>query len=229
MAQDMKSTVVEVGLQGAGAVEEQTKMTGASRPSKSWKIGMALLAIGLCAASAIFFTINNNQKRDVTEGSEGLTHHLRQISKRHQGTNQMAIHLEGEKGANTLTWSVDTDQAFERGLKLVDNEIVIPKKGMYFVYSQVSFSIRNCGPEQDLLSHAVMRQSKVFDGKRALLRTVRSSCERKSAQEDDYWYGAINLGAVFSLEEGDRLSTLTQPMASVEDESGKTFFGVFAL
>ncbi|XP_062377946.1 tumor necrosis factor-like [Sardina pilchardus] len=228
MAQDMQSAVLEVGLLGAEAVEEETEMMAASRTSKSRRIDLALLAVGLCAASAIFFTIHN-QKREITEGSEDLKHNLRQISKRHSGTNQMAIHLEGEKGDNTVTWSVDTNQAFERGLKLVDNEIVIPKKGMYFVYNQVSFRIRNCGPDQDQLSQAVMRKSKVFDGRRPLLRTTCSSCERMSAQEDEYWYGAINLGAAFSLEEGDQLSTITEPLASVEDESGKTFFGVFAL
>ncbi|XP_041932597.1 tumor necrosis factor a (TNF superfamily, member 2) [Alosa sapidissima] len=232
MAQDWKSADLEIGQPGVEAMEEQTKM-GASRPSGGWKIGLALLAIGLCAASAIFFTIHN-QKQNVTQGSEVLGHTLRQLSKRHTGTSQIAIHLEGDtkletgEDANEVQWKDDVDHAFHHGgLKLVDNEIVIPKKGLYFVYSQVSFDV-DCGSTTDHEhpSHAVRRKSKVFEGEHTLLNTMRSSCQGAS---NDHWYGAINLGAVFSLEEGDLLSTTTGPMPFVEESAGKTFFGVFAL
>ncbi|XP_062385380.1 tumor necrosis factor-like [Sardina pilchardus] len=242
MAQDMKSTVVEVGLQGAGAVEEQTKMTGASRPSKSWKIGMALLAIGLCAASAIFFTIHN-QKWDITDGSKALKHTLRQVSHMgHSGHKKMAIHLEGEysHSLSTVEWRNGSGSAFHRGgLKVVDNEIVVPANGLYFVYSQVSFNIKCHTQSQSLaetvyLSHKVKCKSPAHGTERWLLNTLRSSCERVRAQEDsgELWYDAINLGAAFSLQEGDRLSTFTGPdqeLPHVKSDSGNTYFGVFAV
>ncbi|XP_031441860.1 tumor necrosis factor-like [Clupea harengus] len=240
MAQDWKSADLEVCLEGAEPMEGLRKM-GTSRPSTSWKICLSLLAIGLCAAAAI--TINN-QKQDTAVGSEDMRHTLRQISKQHKGST--AIHLEGEYNStfsNTkVEWKDGQDQSFHAGgLKLVKNEIVIPRKGVYFVYSQVSFRI-NCrvSPDQAQsletiqLSHAVMRTSRAFDDKRPLLKTMRSGCKQFISEEEDSgerWYSAINLGAVFSLEEGDQLYTLTEShlLPHVEGESGETFFGVFAL
>ncbi|XP_042566659.1 tumor necrosis factor-like [Clupea harengus] len=237
MAQDWKSADLELCLERAEPVEGMRKM-GTSRPSTGWKICLSLLAIGLCAAAAICFT---DQKRDITEGSENLRRPLRQIS-----DTQTAIHLEGlfnhTFSKTTVEWRDHQDQSFHKGaLKLVKNEIVIPKKGIYFVYSQVSFRI-NCqvSPDQAQpletvqLSHMVMRASRAFDDHQPLLNTKRSGCKQFISEEDSgkRWYSAINLGAVFSLEEGDRLSTRTEPHAelpSVEGDSGKSFFGVFAL
>ena len=157
-----------------------------------------------------------------------------------------SLSLAGEYNStfsNTkVEWKDGQDQSFHAGgLKLVKNEIVIPRKGVYFVYSQVSFRI-NCrvSPDQAQsletiqLSHAVMRTSRAFDDKRPLLKTMRSGCKQFISEEEDSgerWYSAINLGAVFSLEEGDQLYTLTEShlLPHVEGESGETFFGVFAL
>lgn len=135
---------------------------------------------------------------------------------------------------DTLTWSDNIDQAFyQGGLKLKNNKIIIPKRGLYFVYSQVSFNV-NCQVNRDEaegeivhLRHVVNRETNVFDGKRPLLQAMRTSCKRGTSEER--WYGAINLGAVFNLEEGDQLSTETAPLKSIDGDSGKNFFGVFAL
>ncbi|XP_041931984.1 tumor necrosis factor-like [Alosa sapidissima] len=240
MAQDWKSADLEIGQPGVEAMEEQTKM-GASRPSGGWKIGLALLAIGLCAASAIFFTIHN-QKWDITDRSKALKHTLRQVPKINTGKHQMAIHLEGEYNhslKNTVEWK-DSDSVFHKeGLKLVNNEIVIPKKGLYFIYSQVSFNIKCHTQSQKLaqmvhLSHRIKCKSPAHGTERWLLNTLHSSCERIPAQEDngERWYDAINVGAAFFLEEGDQLSTHTGPdreLRHVKSDTGNTYFGVFAL
>lgn len=83
------------------------------------------------------------------------------------------------------------------------------------------------------LSHRVVCESAAY-GERVLMRELRSSCKRMPAQEDSghRWYDTINLGAVFSLKEGDRLNTKTDPQEElpyVESDAGKTYFGVFAL
>lgn len=135
-----------------------------------------------------------------------------------------------------MKWSNNVGQAFSHGgLELKNNEIIIPKKGLYFVYSQVSFNV-NCQVNEETtesegetiyLRHAVNRKSNVYEKERPLLQAMRSSCKRVASEER--WYGAINLGAVFSLEQGDQLRTETSPLVSADDDSGKTFFGVFAL
>lgn len=81
------------------------------------------------------------------------------------------------------------------------------------------------------LSHRVECESAAY-GKRVLLSELRSSCKRLPAQEDSgqRWYDTINLGAVFSLMEGDRLSTVTpKELRSVQSDPEMTYFGVFAL
>lgn len=139
--------------------------------------------------------------------------------------------------ASTIEW---TDTRQDQGaLKLINNKIIIPKTGLYFVYSRVSFSI-NCHmypsqqqqqqSERVYLHHEVSR-TPAYDKERLLLSDMRSSCKLEPAQEDSgrRWYDTINLGAVFRLEEGDKLSTTTGPGADVASGGGKTYFGVFAV
>lgn len=174
-----------------------------------------------------------------------LRHTLRQIS-----NVRAAIHLEGRytPGQETVQWQTDVDQSyFQGGLKLEDNEIVIPEKGLYFVYSQASYRV-SCSAEADEnlsskkmvhLSHIVQRWSKSFGSEvnrqyQPILHSIRTACERTASeqpQQDGRWFSAVYTGAVFSLLKHDRLkTTMDQKMLpQLEDEAGKTFFGVFAL
>lgn len=151
----------------------------------------------------------------------------------------LAGEFNTEFSTETLKWSEENDQTFsEGGLVLRNNKIIIPKRGLYFVYSQVSFRV-NCQVSREesehegetvFLHHSVNRESNLFDNERPLLKASRSSCKRVVSEDSgEGWYSTINLGAVFSLEEGDKLSTDTSPLENVEGDSGKTFFGVFAL
>lgn len=148
---------------------------------------------------------------------------------------------EGENGKEQLEWRNGQGQAFAQGgFQLDNNSIVIPKTGLYFVYSQASFRV-SCGegdkdaPGKSLmpLSHRVWRHSDSIGGETSLLSAVRSACQN-SALEGGYgegqgWYNAIYLGAVFQLKMGDKLWTETNQLSELETEEGKTFFGVFAL
>lgn len=147
-----------------------------------------------------------------------------------------SLPLAGDKVKDTLKWSDDVSSAFAKGgLTLKNNEIIIPKSGLYFVYSQASFRVDCQVKDAELegpvyLSHAVKRKSNLFGDERPLLQSIRSSCNRVVSEENGRgWYGTINLGAVFNLEEGDQLSTETSPVGDVLEDSDKTFFGAFAL
>ncbi|XP_063042203.1 tumor necrosis factor a (TNF superfamily, member 2) [Engraulis encrasicolus] len=225
---------LEVGLMAAEAivaVEEEVKKTGtssSSSPSRGWRIYVALLAIGLCAAAAIFFSVHDQssmlstQKEGESEGNEG----------------------NYNKESQLLHWEDDADQAFSvpkmGGLKLEDNKIVIPKNGLYFVYSQVSFIV-NCvvsqnddQPLKNMLEHIVFRKSTTLPQRGELLHARHTTCEKvvkEGKDEGQRWYTTVNVGAVFKLNAGDKLFTDTEPLegASVDDASGQTFFGAFAL
>ncbi|KAJ0066626.1 hypothetical protein NL108_015832 [Boleophthalmus pectinirostris] len=165
-----------------------------------------------------------------------------------------AIHLQGtyeEGGHSGLQWYSGLGQGFSQGgIQLQNNRITIPESGVYFVYSQASFRVschnqphhqphastprseEDGRPQRSPLSHGVWRFSDSIGTEVSLMSAVRSACsgqEVRSAEENQGWYNAIYLGAVFQLQKGDRLWTETNQLSELETEEGKTFFGVFAL
>lgn len=151
---------------------------------------------------------------------------------------------EGENPKNQLEWRNGQGQAFAQGgFQLVNNSIIIPKTGLYFVYSQASFRVSCSDLDKDKagkglmpLSHRIWRYSDSIGSRASLMSAVRSACQ-KSVHEDSKkadgtikgWYNTIYLGAVFQLNTGDKLWTETNRHSELETDEGKTFFGVFAL
>ncbi len=147
----------------------------------------------------------------------------------------------------SVEWQNQVDQAHSQGgLELDNNEIVIPRKGLYFIYSQASFRVDCSGGGADdsktmvHLSHTVKRWSSTYgndDGQRSyetILHSVRTACQRaasRSPGEEGSWFSTVYMGAVFNLSKGDRLKTVMEEkmLLVLEDDPGKTFFGVFAL
>ncbi|XP_014034205.1 tumor necrosis factor a (TNF superfamily, member 2) [Salmo salar] len=216
------------------------------KSSHQWRLCGALLAIALFVSAALFITWHA-KKQDQVEEVDELQHTLRQLS----GNIKAAIHLEGEynssgKYKTTVEWTDSVGQVFSQGgLKLNNNEIVIPQTGLYFVYSQVSFHV-SCkanpkhpnNQEMVHLSNTVKRWSPSYgsaDSKEylPLLNSVRTVCKKSSNSEasEGKWYNAVYMGAVFNLEKGDLLRTVTENrlLPHLESGAGKNFFGVFAL
>ncbi|KAJ3609831.1 hypothetical protein NHX12_024341 [Muraenolepis orangiensis] len=240
----------------AGPKEPEERPKSASRTSVPYRrcaAGDALLAVVLCAAGFLCVTLLfKSQEQGQTEKNDDLQHVvLREISR----TVRAAIHLEGEYNSKLNTsveWKKDVDQYHsEGGLKLEENEIVIPHNGLYFVYSQASFRV-SCQADEDddaddqrrqmvHLSHSVKRwsDSKSEDKSyyETILQSVRTACEKTpssgggDARAHGKWFNAVYMGAVFRLNAGDRLKTVMKEslLRDVDDGPGNTFFGVFAL
>lgn len=140
-----------------------------------------------------------------------------------------------------LEWRSDGDQSFAQGgLKLHENKIIIPKTGLYFVYSQASFIVScNNGDEEKAgnhlrpLSHRIWRYTESIGERASLMSAVRSACQNTapegSSRGEHGWYTTIYLGAVSHLSQGDKLWTETNQLSALDTDDGKTFFGVFAL
>ncbi|XP_066530453.1 tumor necrosis factor a (TNF superfamily, member 2) [Hoplias malabaricus] len=209
--------------------------------SGSWKILMAVMAVTLCTAAAVFFTFNKMENK--AGETDDIRHTLRQVS----SSAKAAIHLSGrynEKMSDSVEWKDNEDQSFkEGGLRLENNEIHIPRDGLYFVYSQVSYRV-SCSFSSDEnaeeatpihLSHMVSRWSESYSDNKPLLSAVRSACKKSPSVDGDSeqpWFSAVYVGAVFKLQAGDRLNTIMKynpNLSQVEGQNGKTFFGVFSL
>ncbi|XP_028254970.1 tumor necrosis factor a (TNF superfamily, member 2) [Parambassis ranga] len=235
------------------SVETEARKETSHRLVPSSKLTTALLVFTLCLATAAAAVLVLNRKdrmgaqeqKEDSSGFSGLHHTLRQIS-----NVRAAIHLEGEANPaikTSIEWKKQVDQSHSQGgLDLVNNEIVIPRNGLYFVYCQASFQVSCSTSDPDdtnsmvYLSHIVQRRSKTYanddtnQSYHTILRSVRTACQKTTSsnpEEDGSWYSAVYNGAVFSLNEGDRLRTemAEEMLAMVEEGSGKNFFGVFAL
>ncbi|XP_034030090.1 tumor necrosis factor b (TNF superfamily, member 2) [Thalassophryne amazonica] len=245
---------VEVGTEERTVVLVEQKSSSA-RICKMW---VALLVVALCLGVIVVCvwywsirpaaTVQSNQTEKQTEVAASAaapkTTDPHDTLRRISSNAKVAIHLEGiydESVKHQLEWRNGQGQAFAQGgFQVVDNQIIIPQSGIYFVYSQASFRVtcsdeeeENVGKRHTPLSHRIWRYSDSVGSKTSLMSAVRSACQ-SSPQEDGVgvgqgWYNAIYLGAVFQLNKGDKLWTETNQLAELETEEGKTFFGVFAL
>ncbi|XP_023250710.1 tumor necrosis factor-like [Seriola lalandi dorsalis] len=239
----------KVQLDAAVSTEARKHTTQGVRPGS--KLTTALLAFTLClafaAAAVLFFNTHTKEQTRQDENDNDIHLALRQIS-----NGRPAIHLEGKHNENLSTsveWKNNVDQSHATGgLKLENNEIVIPRTGLYFVYSQASFRVSCTSSDADdatskpmvHLSHTVKRWSSSYGGDntensyQTILHSLRTACQKTASSDGDEegnWYTAVYMGAVFNLRKGDRLKTMMEErmLLKLEDEPGKTFFGVFAL
>nr|XP_046274511.1 tumor necrosis factor a (TNF superfamily, member 2) [Scatophagus argus] len=217
----------------------------------SSKLSTTLLMFTLClaaaAATGVLVFNRHTKDRGQNEDNIDLHHTLRQIS-----NVRAAIHLQGKYNPdikNSVEWRNHVDQSHSQGgLELDNNEIVIPRNGLYFIYSQASFRVV-CGSSDadDIiskpmvhLSHTVKRWSTTYgnddtkESYETILHSVRTACQKtanSSPVQEGSWFSAVYMGAVFNLSKGDRLKTEMEEkmLSNLEDEQGKTFFGVFAL
>ncbi|XP_061681403.1 tumor necrosis factor a (TNF superfamily, member 2) [Syngnathoides biaculeatus] len=227
------------------AVDSESKNSARCGAKHGSNLIVVLLGITLCLAiaAAVLLVFNVHTKMPgQDEDTFDIHHTLRQLS-----NVRAAIHLTGQYNsqmANSVKWTNKVDPSHsEGGLELKNNEIVIPQDGLYFVYSQVSFRVSCHMDENDdtsamsmvHLTHRVRRWSSSFgnDEYCTILHSVRTACQKTAggdADEEGGWYSAVYMGAVFNLNKGDRLKTVTEKMLpNLEEEAGKTFFGVFAL
>nr|AXY78936.1 tumor necrosis factor alpha [Hemibarbus labeo] len=238
-----ETTIVDLEA-STGGVYQTTVAPVPVKSSRSWiwKTVAAVTFLCLCATAAFLFTLHTmpkpreppifSEKEITTPSGHGTM--LKQIAE----NTKAAIHLHGERGSpnsHSLKWVSGVDQSFAQGgLKLDNNEIHIPADGLYFVYSQVSYAIQ-CNKDKgdddaatrNFLSHSIWRYTDAVGKSMPLQNSAQSVCQ--SHKDEKSIYSTIYLGAVFQLNEDDRLSTRTYRAADVEEDYAKTFFGVFAL
>ncbi|XP_005750745.1 tumor necrosis factor-like [Pundamilia nyererei] len=225
-------------------IDKDTEKQATQEIKPRSKLTMALLAFTLCLAATAAAALVVNRRAEApgqNEDNFDLHHTLRQIS-----NVRAAIHLQGVHNYSRKTsveWQKDVDQSHSQGgLELDKNEIVIPRDGLYFVYSQASFRV-DCSSDADdtsshpmvHLSHTVKRWSRSYAPEYVtILHSIRTVCQKTTSGDSDKdgnWYTAVYMGAVFNLYAHDRLRTQTEEamLEKLEDEPGKNFFGVFAL
>ncbi|XP_043836102.1 tumor necrosis factor ligand superfamily member 15 [Dromiciops gliroides] len=135
-----------------------------------------------------------------------------------------------------LQWEHKLGSAFIKNQMNYTNKfLVIPESGDYFVYSQVTFrgSTPECGKinqknrstKPDYISQVITRVTDRYPEPTQLLTGTKSICEIGRT-----WFTPIYLGAVFPMQEGDKLMVNVSDISLVDyTKEDKTFFGAFLL
>ncbi|XP_019802048.1 tumor necrosis factor ligand superfamily member 15 isoform X2 [Tursiops truncatus] len=135
-----------------------------------------------------------------------------------------------------LHWEHELGLAFTKNRMNYTNKfLVIPESGDYFVYSQVTFrgTTSECGEisqgsrlnKPDSIIVVITKVTDSYPEPTQLLMGTKSVCEIGSN-----WFQPIYLGAMFFLNEGDKLMVNVSDISLVDyTKEDKTFFGAFLL
>nr|XP_023688066.1 CD40 ligand-like [Paramormyrops kingsleyae] len=128
-----------------------------------------------------------------------------------------------------LNWDNINGPAIQQGMMgYVDGEIVIPREGLYFVYSQVYFQILSSEQEresQQFGQHLYRRRGSSL--KPVLLsRATVTKCWHSGHH---FALFSSHQGALFHLQQGDTLSLRVLDIQSVRLQEDTTFFGAFKI
>ncbi|KAM5300082.1 tumor necrosis factor ligand superfamily member 15 [Ctenodactylus gundi] len=145
-----------------------------------------------------------------------------------------AQHLKNQFPA--LHWEHELGLAFTKNrMNYTNRFLVIPESGDYFVYSQITFrgTTSDCGNisqgrlqnKPDSIIVVITKVTDSYPEPSQLLTGTKSVCEISSN-----WFQPLYLGAMFSLQEGDKLMVNVSDISLVDyTKEDKTFFGAFLL
>ncbi|XP_053328433.1 tumor necrosis factor-like [Spea bombifrons] len=199
---------------------------------------LGICAFTLLAASTLFFAllhfgvIPSPAKKEEFKMPEILRIQTYLDSLPKAGAQQsdgkkLVAHLTGTAKGGQINWQGTTMNALmEDGLEIQNNRLVIPRGGLYFVYTQVVFTGSSC-LEPIQLTHKVTKSSKSYNNKKqSILSSTKTACEVPSPSA---WFQPMYQGGVFELEKGDVLETETTNVKSVNFNDGNTYFGIVAV
>ncbi|OCT66204.1 tumor necrosis factor [Xenopus laevis] len=140
---------------------------------------------------------------------------------------KMAAHFTGVKESDKLVWeNYDSDSSIAEKM-LKDNAIVIPEHGLYFVYTQVSFTGPDCQREPLHLTHTVNILRESYPTEEPILTSMKTVCEVRS---DSTWFQSVYEGGIFNLEKGSVISTETKDIEFLDDDKeSKIYLGILAV
>ncbi|XP_078497621.1 tumor necrosis factor-like [Lissotriton helveticus] len=206
-----------------------------------WLAGMsfAALAGATLVLALLFFNVipsphSSSKNEDPTRvdpaPEQYISHIPQQLKLQAMESQKPAAHLIADFSNKEVEWISNKGYAFlENGMKLENNRLVIPSRGLYFIYTQVVYYGGKCAAKGSLyLTHAVLRRSEAYPVDVRLLSATKSACEG-TAHNGTPWYEPIYLGGVFSLEEGDVLSTSTSHTAHLDPKGAQNYFGAIAM
>ncbi|XP_018602099.1 tumor necrosis factor (ligand) superfamily, member 10 like 4 [Scleropages formosus] len=130
--------------------------------------------------------------------------------------------------ADILRWDNINGAAIQQGLMgyTTDGEVVVPRAGLYFVYSQVYFQLLPSahGKHSQQFLQYIYRKTASYPEPLLLTKAAVTKCWNA---ELDFQLFSSHQGALFQLQQGDMLSLQVLDLKSVRLQEDSTFFGAF--
>ncbi|KAG6921425.1 tumor necrosis factor [Chelydra serpentina] len=231
-----ESLVCDIEKGGVIVVRESRAANG------RWKclsVCSFLLLVGATAVFALLHFRNGGPlaSQDPKEPrSSGHTHQLTgpmTMKLQAQSLKKPAAHVVASSDSKELIWTDKVAHTMmQNGMALVNNKLVVPSDGLYFIYSQVVFKGEKCPEESIHLRHTILRYSVEYPENVPLLMAIKSFCEGSQAakNEEGVRFESIYQGAVFQLMKGDEISSEIDSAQYLDlDSNGQVYFGVIAL
>ncbi|XP_048472559.1 lymphotoxin-beta-like [Rhincodon typus] len=213
-------------------------------------LGTALLTLGLSvpttALLVIYFRCGGQpgHPEQIPHNASMVKGHLERISESDEqwelrGSEKPAAHLIGiyhhslkdSSSAHfhrTLEWESVRGLAFTKdSVRYLGRSLVIPKRGLYYVYCQVGFRGSECKNRPVTLYNRVYRKHDSYPEPLLLLSGTETVCGKNHNKGS--WYTTLGQGAVVELERDHQLFVNVSNPHLVDYLDGKTFFGVIKI
>ncbi|XP_008697069.1 tumor necrosis factor ligand superfamily member 15 isoform X2 [Ursus maritimus] len=223
----------------------------AARSGARWALTCCLVSLPILAGLTTYLLVGQLRAQgdacvfQTSKGREFGSSHQRSYASSGAGGDKPRAHLTVVRQSPTqplkhqfpaLHWEHELGLAFTKNRMNYTNKfLVIPESGDYFVYSQVTFrgTTSECGEirqgnrpnKPDSIIVVITKVTDSYPEPTQLLMGTKSVCEIGSN-----WFQPIYLGAMFSLQEGDKLMVNVSDISLVDyTKEDKTFFGAFLL
>ncbi|XP_025289205.3 tumor necrosis factor ligand superfamily member 15 [Canis lupus dingo] len=234
-----------------GSCKPKARARLATRSHACWALTCCLVSFPILAGLTTYLLIGQLRAQGDTcvfqapKGQEFGHSHQRAYASPRAGGDKPRAHLTVVRQSPTqpleslfpaLHWEHELGLAFTKNRMNYTNKfLVIPESGDYFVYSQVTFrgTTSECGEARqgsrlnkpDSIIVVITKVTDSYPEPTQLLMGTKSVCEVGSN-----WFQPIYLGAMFSLQEGDKLMVNVSDISLVDyTKEDKTFFGAFLL
>ncbi|KAM8953353.1 tumor necrosis factor ligand superfamily member 10 [Pelodytes ibericus] len=162
--------------------------------------------------------------------------HPNQVAAAHvTGNNRKTFNLREDlltdrhAGQKIEDWKSNRQPSFLNNVEIEKGELVIKKSGFYYIYAQTYFRLQgSINTDKSKGIQLIQHIYKVtnYPDPILLMKNVKTSCWAKNAE---YTLNSIYQGAIFKLNENDRIYVTVSDIDLIDMDEKGTFFGAFML
>ncbi|MBN3308012.1 TNF10 factor, partial [Amia calva] len=136
-------------------------------------------------------------------------------------------------GQKIQSWESEKGLAFVHNLQLSNGELVIPRAGLYYIYSQTYFRHTLTSEDSEVADASIRNKQMLqyiykkvasYPEPILLMKNARTTCWSKDAE---YGLYSIYQAGVFLLNANDRIFVSVSNISIIDMDEESSFFGVF--